>query len=80
MSEKVKIEIGQKFPLTIKRLGINGEGVGFFKRNVVFVKGALPGEVVTAKVSKIHRKFCRGGNCTNQRSFKKPDQSSLRYL
>lgn len=29
MSDKVKIEIGQKFPLTIKRLGINGEGVGF---------------------------------------------------
>lgn len=32
------MEIGQKFPLTIKRLGINGEGVGFYKRNVVFVK------------------------------------------
>lgn len=57
MSEKVQMEIGQKFPLTIKRLGINGEGVGFYKRNVVFVKGALPGEVVTCKVSKIHKNF-----------------------
>ncbi|WP_342462894.1 23S rRNA (uracil(1939)-C(5))-methyltransferase RlmD [Ureibacillus sp. FSL K6-8385] len=57
MQEKVKIEIGQKFPLTIKRLGINGEGVGFFKRNVVFVKGALPGEIVTAKISKVHENF-----------------------
>ena len=57
MSEKVKMEIGQKFPLTIKRLGINGEGVGFYKRNVVFVKGALPGEVVTVKVSKLHQNF-----------------------
>lgn len=57
MVEKVQMEIGQKFPLTIKRLGINGEGVGFFKRNVVFVKGALPGEVVTAKVTKIHKNF-----------------------
>jgi len=57
MSEKIKLEIGQKFPLTIKRLGINGEGVGFFKRNVIFVKGALPGEVVTAKVSKIHPNY-----------------------
>lgn len=57
MSDKVKIEIGQKFPLTIKRLGINGEGVGFFKRNVIFVKGALPGEVITAKVSKIHPNY-----------------------
>lgn len=49
--------IGQKFPLTIKRLGINGEGVGFFKRNVVFVKGAIPGEEVTVKVTKLSRGF-----------------------
>ena len=46
---EVKMEVGQKFPLTIKRLGINGEGVGFYKRNVVFVKGAIPGEEVTVK-------------------------------
>ncbi|WP_400195153.1 23S rRNA (uracil(1939)-C(5))-methyltransferase RlmD [Lysinibacillus telephonicus] len=51
------MEVGQKFPLTIKRLGINGEGVGFYKRNVVFVKGALPGEEVTVKVSKVQRNF-----------------------
>lgn len=51
------MEVGQKFPLTIKRLGINGEGVGFFKRNVVFVKGALPGEEVTALVTKVSRNF-----------------------
>lgn len=57
MNNQVQMEIGQKFPLTIKRLGINGEGVGFYKRNVVFVKGALPGEVVTAKVTKIHKSF-----------------------
>ncbi|SOC43995.1 23S rRNA m(5)U-1939 methyltransferase [Ureibacillus acetophenoni] len=57
MSNKVIMEIGQKFPLTIKRLGINGEGVGFFKRNVVFVKGALPGEVVTVKVTNVQRSF-----------------------
>ena len=57
MSEKSVIEIGQEFPLTIKRLGINGEGVGFFKRNVVFVKGALPGEVITAKVTVVNPKY-----------------------
>ncbi|CAM5207598.1 23S rRNA m(5)U-1939 methyltransferase OS=Ureibacillus acetophenoni OX=614649 GN=SAMN05877842_11849 PE=3 SV=1 [Ureibacillus acetophenoni] len=51
------MEVGQKFPLTIKRLGINGEGVGFFKRNVVFVKGALPGEVVTVKVTNVQKSF-----------------------
>lgn len=57
MSEKSVIEVGQEFPLTIKRVGINGEGVGFFKRNVVFVKGALPGEVITAKVTVINPKY-----------------------
>lgn len=57
MGENIVMEIGQKFPLTIKRIGINGEGVGFYKRNVVFVKGALPGEEVTVKVSKVQRNF-----------------------
>lgn len=56
MSETV-MELGQKFPLTIKRLGINGEGVGFYKRNVVFVKGALPGEEVTVKLTNVQRNF-----------------------
>ena len=51
------MKVGQRFPLTIKRLGINGEGVGFFKRNVVFVKGAIPGEVVTAEVTKLSNNF-----------------------
>ncbi|WP_342526133.1 23S rRNA (uracil(1939)-C(5))-methyltransferase RlmD [Chryseomicrobium sp. FSL W7-1435] len=57
MSEKVTIKVGQEFPLTIKRLGINGEGVGFFKKHVVFVPGALPGEVITAHVTDVQRKF-----------------------
>lgn len=57
MTEKPIIEMGQKFPLTIKKLGINGEGVGFFKRNVVFVPGALPGEEVTAQVTIVKHNF-----------------------
>lgn len=56
MSE-TNMELGQKFPLTIKRLGINGEGVGFYKRNVVFVKGALPGEEITVKLTNVQRNF-----------------------
>ena len=44
LTQQTTMTVGQKFPLTIKRLGINGEGVGFYKRNVVFVKGAIPGE------------------------------------
>ncbi|MEG0258531.1 MAG: 23S rRNA (uracil(1939)-C(5))-methyltransferase RlmD [Lysinibacillus sp.] len=57
MTQETTMEVGQKFPLSIKRLGINGEGVGFYKRNVVFVKGAIPGEEITAQVTKIQHNF-----------------------
>lgn len=54
---KTKVEVGQQFPLTIKRLGINGEGVGYYKRHVVFVPGAIPGEEVVAKVTQAGERF-----------------------
>ncbi|MFB6468237.1 23S rRNA (uracil(1939)-C(5))-methyltransferase RlmD [Cytobacillus sp. Hz8] len=53
----IKIKDKQTFPLTIKRLGINGEGVGYFKKQVVFVPGALPGEEVVVEATKVHPKF-----------------------
>ncbi|MGX6444737.1 23S rRNA (uracil(1939)-C(5))-methyltransferase RlmD [Neobacillus sp. K501] len=55
--QAVKIKLNQTFPLTIKRLGINGEGVGYFKKQVVFVPGALPGEEVVVEATKINPKF-----------------------
>jgi 23S rRNA (uracil1939-C5)-methyltransferase len=55
--QNIKIEPNQTFPLTIKRLGINGEGVGYFKKQVVFVPGALPGEEVVVEATKINPKF-----------------------
>ncbi|MFS0784658.1 23S rRNA (uracil(1939)-C(5))-methyltransferase RlmD [Bacillus sp. 1P06AnD] len=55
--QDIALKLGQTFPLTIKRLGINGEGVGYFKRGVVFVPGALPGEEIVAEAVKIHPKF-----------------------
>ncbi|WP_025115830.1 23S rRNA (uracil(1939)-C(5))-methyltransferase RlmD [Lysinibacillus fusiformis] len=57
MTQQTTMTVGQQFPLIIKRLGINGEGVGFYKRNVVFVKGAIPGEEITAQVTKTQRNF-----------------------
>jgi 23S rRNA (uracil-5-)-methyltransferase RumA len=48
----VQLKQGQTIPVTIKRLGINGEGVGYYKRKVIFVKGALPGEEVLAEITK----------------------------
>ena len=42
-----------QFILDIKRLGINGEGIGFYKRLAVFVDGAIPGEGHNVCVTKV---------------------------
>ena len=55
--QTTKVQLNQTFPLTIKRLGINGEGVGYFKKQVVFVPGALPGEEVVVEATKVHPKY-----------------------
>ena len=36
MAETI-VKTGQTVPLKIKRLGINGEGIGYFKRLIIFV-------------------------------------------
>lgn len=38
--------------ITIKRLGINGEGIGYYKKKIIFIPGALPGEVAVARIEK----------------------------
>lgn len=38
--------------ITIKRLGINGEGVGYYRKKITFIPGALPGETVVARITK----------------------------
>lgn len=57
---KSQLQVGQTFPLTIKRLGINGEGVGFFKRQVVFIPGAIPGEEIVAETTVIKGGYAEG--------------------
>ncbi len=59
-ASNMRITLNQTFPLTIKRLGINGEGVGYFKRQVVFVPGALPGEEIVVEATKVLPKFAEG--------------------
>ncbi|MGG5331963.1 23S rRNA (uracil(1939)-C(5))-methyltransferase RlmD [Enterococcus sp. AZ163] len=48
----VQLKTNQSLTLKIKRLGINGEGIAYYKRLIVFVKGALPKETVIAKITK----------------------------
>lgn len=51
------IVVKQRIPLKIKRMGINGEGIGFYKKQLVFVPGALKGEEVFCQVTKVERNF-----------------------
>lgn len=55
-----QVKIGQVIPLKIKRLGINGEGLGYYKRTIVFVPNALPNEQVSIKITKVNPKFMEG--------------------
>lgn len=56
-NQENQVAVGQRFPLTIKRLGINGEGIGYYKRKIVFIPGALPTEVVVAEVTNVAPRF-----------------------
>ncbi|WP_223070513.1 23S rRNA (uracil(1939)-C(5))-methyltransferase RlmD [Paenibacillus caui] len=52
-----EVREGDRIIVTIKRLGINGEGVGYYRRKAVFIDGAIPGEVIKAKVAKVEPKY-----------------------
>lgn len=54
---QVTVQVGDRFPLTIRRLGVNGQGIGYFKHKVCFVPGALPHEVIVAEVEKVHPRY-----------------------
>lgn len=57
---KSGMKVGQILTLKIKRLGINGEGIGYYQRQVVFVNGALPSEEVTAAITDIKNNHAVG--------------------
>lgn len=46
--------------ITIKRLGINGEGIGYYRKKIIFIPGALPGEVVVAQITERKRNYLQG--------------------
>jgi len=61
--------------LTIKKIGINGEGIGYYKKKITFVKGALPDEVIVCEIMEENFKTCavseesRHGRGTMPRPF-----------
>ncbi|WP_052609106.1 23S rRNA (uracil(1939)-C(5))-methyltransferase RlmD [Candidatus Izimaplasma bacterium HR1] len=50
----------QEILLTIKRLGINGEGIGYYKRLAVFVPGLLPPEEAIVRITDVTNNYAKG--------------------
>ena len=48
------IEIGHELKLSITKIGINGEGIGYKDRLAIFVDGALPSEEVMVEVIEVY--------------------------
>ena len=46
--------------LFIKKMGINGEGIGYYKRKPVFVDGAFPEETVDVEITETNDRYSRG--------------------
>jgi len=53
----MNLKVRQKIPLKIKRMGINGEGIGFYQKTLVFVPGALKGENIYCQVTSVKRNY-----------------------
>ncbi len=56
---KFKPRYNQNVNLTIKSIGFNGEGVGYWHGHTLFVDGALPEEVVRGRIFDCSKKFSR---------------------
>lgn len=55
-----QLEKNQEVLITIKKIGINGEGIGYYKRQAVFVDGVIPPEEVVVKITELHRGYAVG--------------------
>lgn len=54
-----KLKIGMRMKLTIKRMGINGEGIAYYQNTLIFIPQALPGEIILGEITAITHNFCR---------------------
>lgn len=54
-----KFKQGQRLTVTIKRLGINGEGIAYHNRKIIFIEKALPGEEVLVEITKELPKYAQ---------------------
>lgn len=50
----------RKEQVEIKKLGINGEGIGYVNKKICFINNALPGEIVEAEIVFDNKRFLKG--------------------
>ncbi|MDE6952998.1 MAG: 23S rRNA (uracil(1939)-C(5))-methyltransferase RlmD [Erysipelotrichales bacterium] len=50
----------RKEKVEIKKLGINGEGIGYVQKKICFIENALPGEIVEIEIVEENRKYLKG--------------------
>lgn len=53
------LTLNQELLINIKRIGINGEGIGYYKRLAIFVDGVLPGENVVVRISELYDTYAK---------------------
>jgi 23S rRNA (uracil-5-)-methyltransferase RumA len=51
------LQVKQTILLTIKRLGINGEGIGYYKKKAVFVPGLIPPEEAIVRITEVQDNY-----------------------
>ncbi|EHJ51720.1 23S rRNA (uracil(1939)-C(5))-methyltransferase RlmD [Streptococcus macacae] len=66
----MNLRVKQKIPLKIKKMGINGEGIGFYKKTLVFVPGALKGEDIVCQITSVKRNFVQAKLLTIKKKSK----------
>lgn len=53
------LEKDQEVLITIKRIGINGEGIGYYKKKAVFVDGVIPPEEVVVRITDVKNNYVK---------------------
>lgn len=52
-----QVKVGDKIVLSIRRMDINGAGIGYYHQKITFVTGAFPKEEVTAEITAVHPSY-----------------------
>lgn len=73
------LDIGDKIYLDIRKQGINGEGIGYFNKALVFVPGAITKERVYCEIVTVEKNFSMGQTIKYEKISKKRVEAPCKY-